>query len=145
MNPQYTLECEVSELDRDGIVVVTSLSPHEERGSWWTSFSRAKTFPVFSIGNPVLEFRIGPKTYQVRSRTDLESLLEIWADLGEIHIDLTTLPYEVWASLIRQAVLKKISIKAVYVEPKKYKQVARQDALREFDLSSEIHGIVRCN
>lgn len=141
MNIQYTKQIENDELDRSDVVLIGAESANESRAGWWSNFRQARTFSIIPLGNPVLEFRIGSSKYQVRNTSHLRGLLEEWSKIGEVHIDITTLPYEVWGALIRRAIFDKIAVRAVYVEPKEYTSKSRADVIREFELSDEIHGV----
>lgn len=70
-------------------------------------------------------------------------LLEFWHCLGgaRAYLDITGLPHHVWAPLIRAAILGRIPVSAVYVEPLRYTFSPSPTENEIFDLSERISGI----
>lgn len=72
------------------------------------------------------------------------SLLRLLAPLGigrVLYVDITGLSHPTWAALIRAAIAAKMEVRAVYVEPYRYKRSAAPLEGQIYDLSARIAGI----
>lgn len=79
--------------------------------------------------------------FLLRSAVSLSKLL---APLGKgrvLYIDITGLSHPTWAALIRAAIAEKMEVRAVYVEPYRYKRSTAPLEGQIYDLSARIAGI----
>lgn len=79
--------------------------------------------------------------FLLRSAVSLSKLL---APLGTgriLYVDITGLSHPTWAALIRAAMAARMEVRAVYVEPYRYKRSAAPLEGQIYDLSARIAGI----
>lgn len=72
------------------------------------------------------------------------SLARLLAPLGMgrvLYVDITGLSHPTWAALIRAAIAARMEVRAVYVEPYRYKRSAAPLEGQIYDLSARIAGI----
>lgn len=78
----------------------------------------------------------------LRSSMGIGEFLGSLATSGPLYVDITGLTHAVWAGLICTALRLGKSVKAVYVEPFRYKENALADPSRDlFDLTAKFEGI----
>lgn len=77
----------------------------------------------------------------LRSATSLSKLLTPLGISRVLYIDITGLSHPTWAALIRAAIAAKMEVRAVYVEPYRYKRSTAPLEGQIYDLSARIAGI----
>jgi hypothetical protein len=77
----------------------------------------------------------------LRSSASLSRLLTPLGVGRTLYIDITGLSHPTWAALIRAAIAAKMEVRAVYVEPYRYKRSAAPLEGQIYDLSARIAGI----
>jgi hypothetical protein len=77
----------------------------------------------------------------LRSAASLSRLLTPLGVGRTLYIDITGLSHPTWAALIRAAIAAKMEVRAVYVEPYRYKRSAAPLEGQIYDLSARIAGI----
>lgn len=77
----------------------------------------------------------------LRSAASLSRLLAPLGTGRVLYVDITGLSHPTWASLIRAAIAARMEVRAVYVEPYRYKRSAAPLEGQIYDLSARIAGI----
>lgn len=77
----------------------------------------------------------------LRSAASLSRLIAAWGTGRVIYVDITGLSHPTWAALIRAAIAARMEVRAVYVEPYRYKRSAAPLEGQIYDLSTRIAGI----
>lgn len=77
----------------------------------------------------------------LRSAASLSRLLAPLGTGRVLYIDITGLSHPTWAALIRAAIAARMEVRAVYVEPYRYKRSAAPLEGQIYDLSARIAGI----
>lgn len=77
----------------------------------------------------------------LRSTASLARLLAPWGTGRVLYVDITGLSHPTWAALIRAAIAARMEVRAVYVEPYRYKRSAAPLEGQIYDLSARIAGI----
>ena len=118
-----------------------SVEPRSKHPSEWEEreFS-ARFVECFDKGSMAFE-TVGSisSTVQLRSATQLEALIE---EIGEeLYLNITGLPYHIWAVILKHAILHGVNVHAVYVEPFGYVPSGASADSLIFDLSERIMGI----
>jgi hypothetical protein len=79
--------------------------------------------------------------FLLRSAASLSKLLTPLGSGRVLYIDITGLSHPTWAALIRAAIAAKMEVRAVYVEPYRYKRSTAPLEGQIYDLSARIAGI----
>lgn len=77
----------------------------------------------------------------LRSAVSLSKLLAPLGTGRVLYVDITGLSHPTWAALIRGAIAARMEVRAVYVEPYRYKRSAAPLEGQIYDLSARIAGI----
>ena len=77
----------------------------------------------------------------LRSAVSISRLLTPLGTGRVLYIDITGLSHPTWAALIRAAIAARMEVRAVYVEPYRYKRSAAPLEGQIYDLSARIAGI----
>lgn len=77
----------------------------------------------------------------LRSAASLSRLLAPLGTGRVLYVDITGLSHPTWAALIRAAIVARMEVRAVYVEPYRYKRSAAPLEGQIYDLSARIAGI----
>lgn len=87
-------------------------------------------------------FCIGDETQPILLRSG-RALSEFWDRVSKkvIYLDITGLGHQVWAPLLQSAILARLHVNVVYVEPTEYRFSASPTEGEIFDLSERITGI----
>ncbi|BCQ53753.1 hypothetical protein [Burkholderia gladioli] len=80
-------------------------------------------------------------TLSLRSAVQLASLWDGLDANATIYIDITGLTHAVWAGILKSAILQKMRVFAVYVEPDQYSRSSAPVEGQVYDLSTRIQGI----
>ena len=78
-------------------------------------------------------------TMQLRSATQMEGFIR---EIGEdLYLNITGLPHDIWAPILKRAIELGVKIHAIYAEPFGYLPSGASADSVIFDLSQRIHGI----
>lgn len=81
------------------------------------------------------------KPLHLRSAASLSRLFAPLTVGRVVYIDITGLSHPTWAALIRAAIVSRMEVRVVYVEPNRYKRSAAPLEGQIYDLSTRIAGI----
>jgi hypothetical protein len=83
---------------------------------------------------------VGVRTFMLKGR---ESLAGFFRSLPRVpcYLDITGLAHHIWAPLLRAALIERVALSAIYVEPEDYRPNPSAGESDIFDLSSRINGI----
>lgn len=119
---------------------VESRSLHVER--WVENRNDVLVISVESEEKTMISLSIKGAIREVSLRSDVQ-LTQLWEDIRRptVYLDITGLRHHAWAALLRIAVLLRLRVIVVYVEPDDYRPSMTPTEGEIYDLSEKIDGI----
>ena len=126
---------------RESECVVFAVKALEERGSMpiWDQIKNTSSRSYVEISDITQETIVvstrerGSETISLRDQQKLESIVSSKSML----LDITGLPYNVWAPLFRAAFLRNADLRVLYAEPQSYTLPKHPSSSAVFELTSE--------
>ncbi|MFA1030087.1 hypothetical protein ALP10_00699 [Pseudomonas syringae pv. helianthi] len=109
--------------------------------AWASSIQNVKLIEVCE--ETQISFKVKGKNSSISPRSELD-VKTLWAQLtpgAKVYLDITGLTHSVWAGILKSAILAKLEVLVVYVEPDAYSRSAAPVEGQIYDLSTSIQGI----
>ncbi|MDL5036296.1 hypothetical protein QRD40_08015 [Comamonas sp. Y6] len=110
-------------------------------GQWQQSCKDVQFIEVTTESVSGFQISGGEEEFFLRSAASLSRLLAPLGTGRVLYVDITGLSHPTWAALIRAAIAARMEVRAVYVEPYRYKRSAAPLEGQIYDLSARIAGI----
>lgn len=110
-------------------------------GQWGQSCTDVELIEVTTESVSGFQVSGVEEEFFLRSATSLSRLLAPLGTGRVLYVDITGLSHPTWAALIRAAIAARMEVRAVYVEPYRYKRSAAPLEGQIYDLSARIAGI----
>lgn len=110
-------------------------------GQWGQSCTDVELIEVTTESVSGFQVSGVEEEFFLRSAASLSRLLAPLGTGRVLYVDITGLSHPTWAALIRAAIAVRMEVRAVYVEPYRYKRSAAPLEGQIYDLSARIAGI----
>lgn len=108
----------------------------------WRALANSVTFKEIHSESNISFFLKGElNPYSMRSDGDLSRFFSTPDSYDVVYLDITGLTHSVWAGLLKKAILLKLHVIVIYVEPDSYLRSSAPVEGQIYDLSSRIQGI----
>ncbi|WP_272673978.1 MULTISPECIES: hypothetical protein [unclassified Providencia] len=109
--------------------------------AWKASINNVRFLEISQETQISFKITGNEKLISLRSELNMSSLWETLQPNDTVYIDITGLTHSVWASILKSAIINKLKVLVVYVEPDVYSLSSAPVEGQIYDLSSSIQGI----